>query len=306
MRELNLDRLRTLVTVAERGSFAAAAQALALAPPTVTLHVAELEQRLGAPLLLRSRGGTGVLPTGAGELLIERARRLLAEADDLADALRRHIAGTAGRVRLGAATGVIAQLLPAALQRLAAEAPGLDVQLAVLTSDQTLTRLAAGTLELGIVALPQPPRPGVEVQPWRREPVQAVLPAAWSDVPERVRPDWLAARPLVLNDAGTHLARLCADWFAGAGLAPAARITLNFNDAIRRLVAAGYGASLLPQDGLGADEGPGLQTRALQPPLWRELGLARRRGALEAGAQRVWQVLQQLPSLQDPQAPPHG
>lgn len=295
MRELNLDRLRTLLAVAERGSFAAAAQALALAPPTVTLHVAELEQRLGAPLLLRSRGGAGVVPTGAGELLIERARRLLAEADDLADALRRHIAGTAGRVRLGASTGVIAQLLPPALQQLARERPGLDVQLAVLTSEQTLTRLSAGTLELGIVALPQPPRPGLEILPWRREPVQAVLPAGWTEVPEAVTPDWLATRPLVLNEAGTHLARLCADWFGSAGLAPPARITLNFNDAIRRLVAAGYGASLLPEDGL-ADEppAPGVQLRPLQPPLWRELGLARRQGGAEAGALLVWQVLQSL------------
>ncbi len=56
MRELSLDRLRTLVTIADLGSFAAAAQALHLAPPTVSLHIAELEQRIGAPLLLRRRG----------------------------------------------------------------------------------------------------------------------------------------------------------------------------------------------------------------------------------------------------------
>ena len=56
MRELSLDRLRTLVAIADLGSFAAAARALNLAPPTVSLHVAELEERIGAPLLLRQRG----------------------------------------------------------------------------------------------------------------------------------------------------------------------------------------------------------------------------------------------------------
>ena len=43
MRELNLDRLRTLVTIADLGSFAEAARTLHLAPPTVSLHVKELE-----------------------------------------------------------------------------------------------------------------------------------------------------------------------------------------------------------------------------------------------------------------------
>ena len=99
--------------------------------------------------------------------------------------------------------------------------------------------------------------------------------------------------PLVLNDAGTHLARLCADWFARAGLSPAARITLNFNDAVRSLVAAGYGASLLPHDGGPAGADARLATRPLLPPLWRELGLARRDGGLpDALVDRVWQLLQ--------------
>ncbi|MFS2117131.1 helix-turn-helix domain-containing protein, partial [Herbaspirillum frisingense] len=55
MRELNLDRLRTLVAIADLGSFAAAARTLNLAPPTVSLHISELEARIGAPLLLRQR-----------------------------------------------------------------------------------------------------------------------------------------------------------------------------------------------------------------------------------------------------------
>ena len=290
MRELNLDRLRTLLAVADGGSFAAAAQQLALSPPTVTLHVADLESRLGTPLL--HRGRPAVTPTPAGRLLIDHARRLLAEADALVDAVQRHVAGQGGRVRLGASTGVIVQWLPPVLQQLAAEAPGIDVQLQVLTSADTLAGLAAGRLDLGLVALPQPPRAGVQVQPWRRDPVLAVLPAAWPDLPDTVAPAWLAARPLVLNDAGTHLARLCADWFAQAGLAPAARITLNFNDAVRSLVAAGYGASLLPHDGGPAGLDARLATRPLDPPLWRALGLARRDGPRDALVDRVWQLLQ--------------
>ncbi|OXH91503.1 LysR family transcriptional regulator, partial [Burkholderia multivorans] len=71
MREISLDRLRTLVAVAERGSFADAARALHLAPPTVSLHIAELEARIGAPLLSRKRGHVG--PTSIGAVLVERS-----------------------------------------------------------------------------------------------------------------------------------------------------------------------------------------------------------------------------------------
>ncbi|MEK8050801.1 LysR family transcriptional regulator [Ideonella sp. DXS22W] len=292
MREFNLDRLRTLVTVADLGSFAAAAQALHLAPPTVTLHVAELEQRLGAPLLRRGR--PAVTPTGAGALLIEHARRLLDSADAALDAVRRHIAGQAGRVRLGASTGAIAQLLPQALQALAATHPGIDVQVQVLTSAETLAHLATGTLDLGIVALPQPPRAGVRIEPWRQDPVLAVLPAAW-EAPDPVTPDWLAAQPLVLNDGSTHLSRLCTEWFAQAGQRPTARIALNYNDAIRSLVAAGYGASLLPADGGEPPADARVQLRALQPPLWRPLGLVWR--VDDGGDGLVAQVLAALRAL---------
>ena len=99
MRELNLDWLRTLVTIADRGSFAAAARSLHLAPPTVSLHIAELEARLGAALLVRQRGqvvsreavllawqaqpgepgaASGPLASNALEVYVHRLRRKLA------------------------------------------------------------------------------------------------------------------------------------------------------------------------------------------------------------------------------------
>ena len=79
MREISLDRLRTLVAIADHGSFAEAARLLNLAPPTVSLHIADLEERIGGALLSRTRGS--VQPTAIGDTLIERARRLLADAE---------------------------------------------------------------------------------------------------------------------------------------------------------------------------------------------------------------------------------
>ena len=73
MREISLDRLRTLVAIADLGSFAEAARVLHLAPPTVSLHIADLESRVGGKLLSRTRGR--IQPSAIGETLVERARR---------------------------------------------------------------------------------------------------------------------------------------------------------------------------------------------------------------------------------------
>lgn len=273
MREINLDRLRTLLTVAELGSFAAAAKVLHLAPPTVTLHVAQLEARLGTRLL--HRAPAGVTTTSAGGLLVDKARQLLAEADDLLQAVQRQIATRGGRVRLGASTGALAHLLPRALETLAAQHPEIDVQVAVMTSEEALARLAAGSLDIGIVALPQPVLRGLQVQAWRQDPVLAFIPAAWKP-PRHITPAWLAARPLIANDRGTRLSRQTAEWFAAGGARPQARIELNYNDAMKSLVAAGYGAALLPHEAGAPKPDPRITTRPLRPALSRALGIAHR------------------------------
>lgn len=291
MREISLDRLRTLVAIADRGSFADAARALHLAPPTVSLHIAELEARIGAPLLSRKRGQ--VRPSAIGEVLVERARRLLADAEQALDDIQRQVQGLEGRVRLGASTGAIAHLLPQALEVLRQHHPAIDIQVAVLTSQETLSRLTAGTLDIGLVALPQPPVAGLVIKPWRRDPVMAFVPAHWS-CPAHVTPEWLAAQPLILNDATTRLSRLTAEWFATGGVHPAPRIELNYNDAIKSLVAAGYGAALLPHEATAPSPDQRIVMRPLRPALWRRLGLAHRAEYVERSTQHVLDMLRDL------------
>lgn len=292
MRELSLDHLRTLVAAADLGALSAAASALHLAPPTVTVHIAELEERLGGALLVRGRGPA--VPTALGRVFIARARRLLADADEAEEEARRHAAGEQGTVRLGASTGAIAHLLPQALERLARERPGIEVQALILTSQDSMARLAAGTLDIAIVALPQASTPTVQVAAWRRDPVLAFLPAGWQ-APKRVTPQWLAGRPLILNDASTRLSRMTGDWFAAAGLHAKPRMELNYNDAIKSLVAAGYGASLLPHEAHAPAPEKRIATRPLSPALWRELGIATRSPDEGGAVAQVRKALMALP-----------
>lgn len=293
MREISLDRLRTLVTVADLGSFAAAANQLNLAPPTISLHIADLETRIGGALLNRNRGN--VQPTAVGHTLIERARRLLAEADQALDDVQRQVQGLSGRVRLGASTGALAQLLPDALALLSQRQPDIDVQAAVLTSQETLKRLSEGQLEIGLVAMPQPRLKGLSITPWRRDPIIAFVPAGW-DCPAIVTPQWLAERPLILNEPTTHLSRLIAEWFMPLEKPPTPRMQLNYNDAIKSLVAAGYGATLLPHEAATPHPDARVVMRPLRPKLWRQLAIAHRSENLERATEHVLDALWSLNS----------
>lgn len=265
MRELNLDQLRTLVAITDLGTFSKAALALHLAQPTVSLHISELESRLGAQLLVR--GQKTVQPTSAGAVLVERARRLLRDADDAVDAIQRHVEGRVGRVRLGTSTGVVVYLLPQVLKAMELAHPGIDVEVSILGSTESMARLAQGTLDVGLVATPQPAQRGLVMSPWRSDPMMAFVPQGWvaGGKPKTATPQWLADRPLIFNDASTHLYRLTMAWFAEAGLTPRARIELNFTEAMKSLVAAGYGAAVVPLELMAGDNTSPLQAPALLP-----------------------------------------
>jgi len=274
MRNLNLDQLQTLIAIADLGTLAAAAQALHLAPPTVSLHISELESRLDTTLLVRGRRQASL--TAAGEVLVEGGRRLLAGTDDLREQVKLRAEGCAGLVRLGTTAGVSTQLLPQALEALARDSPGLKMKLDVLGSAQAMARLQAGTLDIAIVALPQAATAGVKLIPWRSDPMVAFLPASWK-VPARLTPQWLAERGWMGFGPATQMYRLIAAWFGQAGLNPRPCMELNYPAALKSLVAAGQGAALLPLE--HPDDvrpGNGIQVRPLSPPLVRQLALAYR------------------------------
>jgi DNA-binding transcriptional LysR family regulator len=84
------------------------------------------------------------------------------------------------------------------------------------------------------------------------------------------------------------------DWFAAAGEQPRARIELNFNDAIKSLVAAGYGAALLPREEGAATLDSRMLAAPLTPRLWRALGLAHRAGRPEPATRHMLEALARI------------
>jgi DNA-binding transcriptional LysR family regulator len=93
--------METFVTVVDAGSFSGAARRLKLGQPAVSKSIAQLEEHLGARLLLRST--RGLTPTDAGQRFYEHARRAIDEADQAEQVVRETSDGLSGRLRISAA-----------------------------------------------------------------------------------------------------------------------------------------------------------------------------------------------------------
>ncbi len=295
MRNLNLDQLQTLIAIADLGTFAAAAQALHLAPPTVSLHIKELESRLEATLLVRGRRQAELTP--AGEALVQEGRKLLAASDDLIERVKRRATGREGRVRVGVSAGVSTRLLPMMLEALAQQNPGVEIKLEAVGSAETMQRLKAGTLDIGIVASPQPVVAEIRMTPWRNDPMVVLLPASW-DAPERVTPEWLAGRRWASFAPATQMHGLVSAWFGQAGFNPRPFLTLSYPGALKSLAVASQSAALLPLEEVeDLQHSAEVQIRHLLPQLMRPMAVAHRQAAAPTGTvAAVLKVLQDFGS----------
>lgn len=295
MRNLNLDQVQTLVAIADLGTFAAAAQALHLAPPTVSLHIKELESRMSAALVVRGRRHAALTP--AGEALVEEGRKLLSAGDELVDRVQRRASGREARVRIGVSAGVSTRLLPMMLESLAQRHAGVEVKLEAVGSAESMLRLQAGSLDIAIVASPQPATAQVRVVPWRNDPMVALLPASW-DAPRDVTPEWLASRRWASFAPATQMHGLVAAWFGQAGFHPRPFLTMSYPGALKSLALASQSAAILPLEEVAEHQDtPGVQVRHLSPPLMRPMAVASR--ASPAAGSAVSSVLAVLADFAD-------
>jgi DNA-binding transcriptional LysR family regulator len=139
-----MDRLaamETFVRVVETGSFSAAARGLEVGQPAVSKTVAQLEERLGVRLLMRSTHSLS--PTEAGQSFYDRAKRAIEEADGAELAARGAGASLAGRLRVCAAVTFARLHVVPRLPKLLAAHPGLAMD--VVLDDRVIDLVEEGT-----------------------------------------------------------------------------------------------------------------------------------------------------------------
>jgi molybdate transport repressor ModE-like protein len=146
---LDVSRLRLLREVALRGSIAGAAREVGLTPSAVSQQLVILEREAGTALLDRSP--RGVLLTGAGHALVERARAILELLEGARADLDRLTGELAGNVRIGTVASAGAALVSPAATRLAEEHSELDLTVSVSEPARSIDQLLQGDLDLAVV-----------------------------------------------------------------------------------------------------------------------------------------------------------
>jgi DNA-binding transcriptional LysR family regulator len=132
--------MEAFIRVVDAGSFSSAAKQLHIGQPAVSKAIAQLEDRLGVRLLLRST--RGLIPTEAGRSFYDRAKRSIEEAAEAEVAARGSAATLSGRLRLCAAVTFARLHVVPRLAAFLAQHPALDVD--VLLSDGDIDLVEAG------------------------------------------------------------------------------------------------------------------------------------------------------------------
>jgi LysR family hydrogen peroxide-inducible transcriptional activator len=149
---MNLRDLKYLIALADHRHFGRAAAACFVSQPTLSTQIRKREEELGVALV--ERAPRKVMMTPSGRDAVERARRIVAEVEQMKESARRTPDPEAGAVRLGIFPTLGPYLLPHVIPRIRERFPNLELLLVEEKSDVLLARLREGRLDAGLLALP--------------------------------------------------------------------------------------------------------------------------------------------------------
>jgi len=194
---MELRHLRYFLAVGEALNFTKAAAQLRVAQPALGRQMQDLEDEIGVDLMKRSP--RGVTLTAEGKLFLEEVRELLKRADESVEKVRALARGEYGELHIGYAPSPTVEILPPALTAFQKAVPRVKVLLHDLSSDELITGLQNGTLELAIMVPPAGDQTaGIQFEVLRTYPLCVAITAAHPFARlKSITLEMLAAEPLV-------------------------------------------------------------------------------------------------------------
>jgi LysR family transcriptional regulator, hydrogen peroxide-inducible genes activator len=244
---VTLAELRYLVAIADLRHFGRAAERCNVTQPTLSSQLRKLEETLGVPLVERTTRSVTLTPLG--ERIIVHARRILEEAEQIAEIARHPHGILTSALRLGIIPTLSPYLLPLVLDGLHQDFPELRLILREDLTDNLLVALDSHALDVLLIALPDQ-TDNYASMPLFTEPFSVVCPTEhrFSNQPAVAEYDLAQERVLLLDEG--HCLRDQALSICGSQyrehVTPSDDFRATSLGTICEMVAAGFGCTLLP------------------------------------------------------------
>jgi LysR family nitrogen assimilation transcriptional regulator len=276
---MDLRQLRYYICIVDLGSITSAAQAMHVAQPSLSQHVANLEEELGTPLLVRGRAG--VQATEAGKILYRQAKAMLRQLEETKAAVRQHVDTPAGQVTVGLPTSTSRILSVPLMQAIGTRFPGIRLKLVESSTADLAEAVATQKADLG-VCVEIRPQAGMQVIPVLDEEIMLVA-SATHEGRGPISLEELAELPLILPSFPNSVRVLYEQTLARTGL-PLRVVTETSATSISlAAVAAGLGYTLQPWCAVGGWQDTPSANFVVRPlantPLIRRMSLCVSQGA---------------------------
>lgn len=243
---MNFHQLHIFYTVAEKGSFSAAAQALHMTQPAVTMQIQSLEDYFGTKLLHRSTKKIEL--SEAGRTLLPHAKRsveLVRQTDEAMSAFTQMLQG---RLQLGASLTIGEYVLPRMLGPFARQYPDISIVMKVMNTTQIMDDILKHQLNFGLIEAPIH-HPDMIVEPVMQDELKLIVPAghALADRGE-VELEEVMAYPFVLREKGSGTRQVMEDQLQKKNIDPQDMnvvMELGSTGAVKSAVEAGVGITML-------------------------------------------------------------
>jgi LysR family transcriptional regulator, regulator for metE and metH len=246
MSAVEMRHLRLVAAISEHGSMTAAATVLNLTQPALSHQLREIEQRLRAPLFVRT--SRRMVPTPAGAQLVELARGVLAQVETFEQQAHAGDFATArGAVRIATQCYTAYHWLPSVLREFRDRWPNIELRVAAQHTSSPIAALREGLLDLAIVYTPSNDR-RIELRPLFDDELVVVLPPGHCLASQMsITPAALRGEHVFVYTTSDRDNSVIRDILDPAGV-PSSRIThIQLTEAIVELVAAGLGIAVLAE-----------------------------------------------------------
>lgn len=256
---MNFHQLNIFYAVAEKGGFSAAAQALHLSQPAVTMQMQALEDYFGAKLFDRS--SKKITLTEAGETLLPFALRSIELMRDTGEAMSTYTRMLEGRLLLGSSLTIGEYVLPPLLGPFGKAYPDISITMKVMNTTQILDEIAKRQLNFGLIEAPLD-LPDMIVEPVLGDELKLIVPAGHPlDRPGPVHLSEALGYPFVLRERGSGTRRVMEQALAERGRDPQEMeivMELGSTGAVKSAVEAGLGVTIISADSVKHEAALGL------------------------------------------------